>query len=253
MKIEPNKLRKHILDMVYTKQSGHIGGSFSICELISYLYSEYDLINRDKLILSKGHAVPALYAALFEMGYLKEIDSFREIDSSLQGHPVRERLNFMHATTGSLGQGLSISIGHALASKMKELNNKVFCIVGDGEIQEGQCWEAFMLASKYKLDNLVCFVDYNKAQNDGYIKDIMPLDILSDKIKSFGWNVLEIDGHNIDEIEKSLKSIKSNIPNCIIMNTIKGKGVSFMENHEWHARVPTEKEYNQAKKELGYE
>lgn len=253
MKIEPNKLRKHILDIVYNKQSGHIGGSFSICELISYLYSEYDMINKDKLILSKGHAVPALYAVLFEMGYIKELDSFREINSALQGHPVREKLKFMHATTGSLGQGLSISIGHALASKMKNLNNKIFCIIGDGEIQEGQLWEAFMFGNKYKLDNLVCFIDYNKAQNDGYIKDIMPLDSLSDKIKSFGWNVLSINGHNIKEIEESLIDKNNNSPTCIILNTIKGKGVSFMENHEWHARVPTEEEYNKAKKELGYE
>lgn len=253
MRIDPNKLRKHILDMVYNKQSGHIGGSFSICELISYLYSEYDIINKDKLILSKGHAVPALYAVLFEMGYIENLNSFREVNSSLQGHPVKDKLKYMHATTGSLGQGLSISIGHALASKMKKIDNKIFCIIGDGEIQEGQLWEAFMFGKKYKLDNLICFIDYNKAQNDGYINDIMPLENLYDKIKSFGWDVMNINGHDINEIKMSLIEKNKDLPKCVILNTIKGKGVSFMENHEWHAKVPTEDEYNKAKKELGYE
>ena len=169
MKINPNKLRKHVLDMVYNKQSGHIGGCFSIAEVITYLYNNYDLINdsKDKLILSKGHAVPIIYAALYELGLLKTLENFREINSPLQGHPDKQRLKYMHATTGALGQGLSISIGHALSYKLQEKNNKVFCILGDGELQEGQIWEAFMLAPKYKLDNLVCFVDYNKAQNDG--------------------------------------------------------------------------------------
>lgn len=252
-KIDPNKLRKDILDMVYNKQSGHIGGSFSLCEIISYLYSEYDLINKDKLILSKGHGVPVLYAILYELGYLKELDSFREINSQLQGHPVKEKLEYMHATTGSLGQGLSIAIGHALASKMKELNNRIFCIVGDGEIQEGQPWEAFMFAYKHKLNNLVCLIDYNKAQNDDYIENTMPFINLQKKIESFGWKVISIDGHNMDEIEKSLKIDNENFPLCIILDTVKGKGVSFMENAEWHAKVPTEEEYIKAKKELGYE
>ena len=142
MKINPNKLRKHVLDMVYEKQSGHIGGSFSIAELTAYLYSNYDLLNsnKDKLILSKGHAVPILYAALYELGVIDTLENFREINSPLQGHPDKIRLPYMHATTGALGQGLSIAIGHALACKTKNLSNSIFCILGDGELQEGQIW-----------------------------------------------------------------------------------------------------------------
>ena len=251
-KIEPNKLRNHILDMVYNKKSGHIGGSFSLCEIISYLFFKYNIIEKDKLILSKGHAVPVLYAILYELGMLKELDSFREIDSILQGHPDKNRLKYMHATTGSLGQGLSIAIGHSIASKLKKDDKNIFCIVGDGELQEGQIWEAFMLAPKYKLDNLLCLIDYNKGQNDGYVKDILDLGDLISKIHSFGWNVIEINGHDDNEIKESFKFFdnKNGIPKCIILNTIKGKGVSFMENSEWHSRVPTEEEYLKAKKEL---
>ena len=185
MKINPNKLRKHVLDMVYEKQSGHIGGSFSMAEITAYLYNNYDLItpNKDKLILSKGHAVPILYAALYELGHIDTLNNFREVNSPLQGHPDKARLNLMHATTGALGQGLSIAIGHALACKTKKLDNKIFCVLGDGEIQEGQIWEAFMLAPKYGLDNLICFIDYNKAQNDGYVKDILDMGNLEAKIK----------------------------------------------------------------------
>ena len=225
MKINPNNLRKHVLDMVYEKQSGHIGGSFSIAELTAYLYNNYDLIKgKDKIILSKGHAVPILYAALYELGVIDTLDNFREINSPLQGHPDKERLNFMHATTGALGQGLSIAIGHALASKTKKLNNKIFCILGDGELQEGQIWEGFMLAPKYKLNNLVCFIDYNKSQNDGYVKDILDLGDLKTKINSFGWETKVVDGHNIEEINNSIKDLGQwDYPVCIILNTIKGK------------------------------
>ena len=255
MKINPNKLRKHVLDMVYDKQSGHIGGSFSIAELTAYLYNNFNLIEgNDKIILSKGHAVPILYAALYELGVINTINNFREINSPLQGHPDKEKLPYMHATTGALGQGLSISIGHALASKTKKLNNKIFCILGDGELQEGQIWEGFMLAPKYKLSNLVCFIDYNKAQNDGYVKNILDLGDLKTKINSFGWETKVIDGHNIKEIHNSIKNLGQwDYPLCIILDTIKGKGVSFMEHPEWHAKAPNKEEYNNALKELGYE
>lgn len=257
MKINPNKLRKHVLDMVYEKQSGHIGGSFSIAELTAYLYSNYDLLNsnKDKLILSKGHAVPILYAALYELGVIDTLENFREINSPLQGHPDKIRLPYMHATTGALGQGLSIAIGHALACKTKNLSNNIFCILGDGELQEGQIWEAFMLAPKYKLNNLVCFIDSNKSQNDGYVKDILDMGDLSAKIKSFGWNVYDIDGHDLNQITSSLEDRYSDInkPTCIILNTVKGKGVSFMETPEWHAKAPNKEEYYQSLKELGYE
>lgn len=255
MKINPNKLRKHVLDMVYEKQSGHIGGSFSLAELVSYLYETYDLINGDdKLILSKGHAVPILYSVLYELGVIDTLENFREINSPLQGHPDKERLKHMHATTGALGQGLSIAIGHALACKNKKINSDIFCILGDGELQEGQIWEAFMLAPKYKLENLTCFVDYNKAQNDGYVKDILDMGDLKSKIQSFGWNTLITDGHDINDINETMLFDKNgHKPTCIILDTVKGKGVSFMEHPEWHAKAPNKEEYNNALKELGYE
>ncbi len=255
MKINPNKLRKHVLDMVYEKQSGHIGGSFSIAELTAYLYSNYDLLNsdKDKLILSKGHAVPILYAALYELGVIDTLDNFREVNSPLQGHPDKLRLPYMHATTGALGQGLSIAIGHALACKTKKLSNEIFCILGDGELQEGQIWEAFMLAPKYNLDNLVCFIDSNKSQNDGYVKDILDMGDLKEKIKSFGWNTYQIDGHDLNQIETTIKNNRNNKPTCIILDTVKGKGISFMETPEWHAKAPNKEEYYQSLKELGYE
>ena len=249
MKIKSNNLRNHILDMVYDKKSGHIGGSFSICDLIAYLYSNYDF-NEDKLILSKGHAVPAIYAVLYELGVIENFESFREIDSKLQGHPDKTRMTEIHASTGSLGQGLSIAIGHALASKLKKSDNHIFCILGDGELQEGQNWEAFMFAPKYNLSNLICFIDYNKGQGDGLVKDVMKLDPLGSKIQSFGWDVIEIDGHSEAQIESAIINPQLR-PRCVIMHTIKGEGVSFMEgNNAWHSKVPTDEEYKLAKEEL---
>ena len=255
MNLKANNLRKLVLKMVYEKQSGHIGGSFSIAELVCYLYNNYDLVvGNDKLILSKGHAVPILYAALYELGLLtdEDLNKFREIDSPLQGHPDKTRLSYLHATTGSLGQGLSIAIGHALAMRLKQTDNSVFCILGDGELQEGQVWEAFMLAPKYELKNLICFIDYNKAQNDGYVKDILSLEPLEDKIKAFGWYTSIVDGQNYSEIEKAIDQIPNNnsLPVCIILDTIKGAGVSFMEDPAWHAAVPTLTEYQKAMEEL---
>ncbi len=251
----PNKLRKHVLDMVYDKQSGKIGGSFSLAELVSYLYKNYNLIDgNDKLILSKGHAVPILYAALYESGHIDTLEDFREINSPLQGHPDKDRLPLMHATTGALGQGLSIAIGHALASRTKKMDNSIFCILGDGELQEGQIWEGFMLAPKYKLNNLICFIDCNKAQNDGYTKDILDMGNLQTKINSFGWETLICDGHDDEKIKACVQnSGQWNAPVCIILDTIKGKGVSFMEHPDWHAKAPSEEEYKLALKELGYE
>ena len=260
MKIRPNNLRKHVLKMVYEKQSGHIGGSFSLAEIISYLYSNHDVayegIGTDRLILSKGHAVPIIYAVLYEMGLIltKDLNSFREINSPLQGHPDKQRLKFMHATTGSLGQGLSIAIGHALALKLKKINKRCFCIVGDGEMQEGQIWEALMLAPKFKLDNLICVIDSNKSQNDGLVEDILPMGSLLKKIESFGWDVIELNGNNEEEVEKGffgLSNRRNGIPKCIIANTQKGSGVSFMNDPAWHAKVPNKEEYERAVEELG--
>ena len=252
MKIKPNKLRRHILDMVYRAKSGHIGGSFSICEIVAYLYSEYPGLieeDKDKLILSKGHAVPALYAVFYELGLIDSLESFRQIDSQLQGHPYHKRLKYLHATTGSLGQGLSIAIGHAIAYKMKKEPHRVFCIVGDGEMQEGQIWEAVMFAPTYKLDNLICFLDRNGYQNDGAVDDILPLGDLREKLTAFGWYVREIDGHDEDQIAWVVRQ-KADRPLFVIANTVKGNGVSFMQTKEWHTKVPSEDEYPRAKKEL---
>ena len=244
--------------MVYEKCSGHIGGSFSLAEIIAYLYSNFDLTSdknySPKLILSKGHAVPILYAALYELGLItnEEISLFREINSPLQGHPDKNKLKFMHATTGSLGQGLSIAIGHALGLKMISSSNPCFCIVGDGEIQEGQIWEAFMLAPKFKLNNLIVFIDYNGSQNDGFVKNTLDLEPITEKILAFNWNVINISGHNMNEIDAAVKNGLNNKekPTCILMKTQKGRGVSFLEDPVWHAKVPNEEEYLKAIEEL---
>ena len=253
MTLDPNVLRKHILEMIKNANSGHIGGSFSIAEVVAYLYSNYDLLSDkgDKLILSKGHAVPAIYAALYELGAINKEDfsKFRKIDSPLQGHPDKVRLKYMHATTGALGQGLSIAIGHAIAMKIKDSDKKIFCIVGDGELQEGQIWEALMLAPKYNLNNLYCIVDYNKAQNDGLVKDILDLEPLDEKIRSFGWEVHKFDGNDMTQIESHF-NMSPTKPCCFIMDTRKGCGVSFMESAEWHAKAPNQEEYEKAVLEL---
>ena len=249
--IQPNKLRRRVLDMLYDKQSGHIGGSFSLAEIIAYLYSNYDFVSPsgDKIILSKGHSVPILYAVLHEMGLLTDDDmkTFRECDSRLQGHPDKLRLPLMHATTGSLGQGISIAIGHALA--MKNSPNHVFCILGDGEMQEGQIWEALMFAPPRLLSNLTCFVDRNGGQGDGYTKETLDLGDLKAKVQSFGWEVYEIDGHDLSTIEETVKK-SSNTCKFVILNTVKGKGVSFMEHPSWHSKNPTKDEYEKAIGEL---
>jgi len=251
--INPNVLRRKVLDMVYEKKSGHIGGSFSMAELTSVLYNDYDIGGKDKFILSKGHAVPIVYAILHELGRISDEDLalFREIDSPLQGHPDKLRLSEMDATTGSLGQGLSIAIGHALGKQLRGEDGKVFCLLGDGEMQEGQVWESLMYVPKTDLRNLVCLIDWNKGQNDGWSKDFSSMyDNLQKRISSFGWDCEVIDGHNTYLISSKL-SEKSNKPRCIILDTMKGKGVSFMEDPSWHAKVPTEEQYEQAIKELG--
>ena len=256
MKINPNDLRKIVLNMVYTKKSGHIGGSFSIAELISLLYSEYDLANenrKNRLILSKAHAVPILYAVLNILGKItgEELKTFREINSRLQGHCDKNRLSLLDATAGSLGQGLSIAIGHSLGKLLKKETGDIFCVLGDGELNEGGIWESLMYYPKTKLTNLVCVVDWNKIQSEDYVKNIIPMyDNLEERISSFGWNCRTIDGHNIDAIKTEL-SLERTIPLCLILNTIKGKGVSFMENDvSWHSRIPTEEEYRKAMEEL---
>jgi len=241
--------------MVVAKQSGHIGGAFSMAELTSVLYEDFDIGGKDKLILSKGHAVPIIYAVLHELGQItdEELDLFREIDSPLQGHPDKLRLPLMDATTGSLGQGLSIAIGHSLGKKLKDEEGTVFCVLGDGELQEGQVWEALMYYPKTQLKNLVCIIDWNKGQNDGYSKDFSIMyDNLKERISSFGWDARLINGHDVDAIKSTLTLNQyGGKPLCIILDTVKGKGVSFMEDPSWHCKVPTEEEYEIAMKELG--
>ena len=257
MHLKPNELRKSILKMLHEAQSGHVGGSFSIAEIVCSLYNNFDLVSgeKDKFILSKGHAAPALYAALYLKGVISddELLTFRKINSKLQGHPDKVRLKNVVATTGSLGQGLSIAIGHAIGHQLRKTENKVFCIVGDGEMQEGQIWESIMLAPKFKLRNLCMIIDKNNAQNDGYVDNILSLDIgknLSEKIKSFGWNVKTVDGNNYTEFTKASLALHNEKPTCIIANTVKGKGVTFMETPAWHAKAPNKEEYELALKEL---
>ena len=254
MKINPNILRKKVIDMVVAKQSGHIGGAFSMAELTSVLYEDYEIGGKDKLILSKGHAVPIIYAVLHETGQIsdEDLDLFREIDSPLQGHPDKLRLPLMDATTGSLGQGLSIAIGHSLGKKLKNEDGTVFCVLGDGELQEGQVWEALMHYPKTKMNNMICIIDWNKGQNDGYTKDFSIMyDNLEERVSSFGWTTKVIDGHDMGAIRKSFEEVEVDKPLCVILDTVKGKGVSFMEHPSWHCKVPTEEEYEIAMKELG--
>ena len=256
MRIDPNVLRKKVIDMVYDKKSGHIGGCFSMAELTSVLYEDYDIGGKDKLILSKGHAVPIIYAVLHELGKIsdEELNLFREINSPLQGHPDKLRLPLVDATTGSLGQGLSIAIGHSHGKTLRGEDGTVFCVLGDGELQEGQVWEALMYYPKTELKNLICIIDWNKGQNDGYSKDFSIMyDNLQERISSFGWDTRVIDGHSRDVIRHNL-SVKTewlDQPQCLILDTVKGKGVSFMEHPSWHCKVPTEEEYEIAMKELG--
>jgi len=254
MKINPNILRKKVIDMVVAKQSGHIGGAFSMAELTSVLYEDYEIGGKDKLILSKGHAVPIIYAVLHETGQIsdEDLDLFSEIDSPLQGHPDKLRLPLMDATTGSLGQGLSIAIGHSLGKKLKNEDGTIFCVLGDGELQEGQVWEALMHYPKTKMNNMICIIDWNKGQNDGYTKDFSIMyDNLEERVSSFGWTTKVIDGHDMSEIRKSFEEVEVDKPLCVILDTVKGKGVSFMEHPSWHCKVPTEEEYEIAMKELG--
>ena len=251
--INPTNLRKHVLKMIFEKQSGHWGGSASLAEIVAFLFNEFDPLGKDKIILSKGHAVPILYAALVEAGVIpiEELTTFREVNSRLQGHPVHWLIPELQATTGSLGQGLSIAIGHAMAKKLKKEEGLVFCIVGDGEMQEGQNYEGLMFASKYKLDNLVVLLDTNKAQNDGLVGDTMPISNLRMVVEGFGWRYANLDGHNYDLLVKCKKFFNyPGPPKFLKLDTIKGKGVSFMETPEWHSKVPNAEEFKLAMEEL---
>jgi len=256
-------IRKNILKMIAKASSGHPGGSLSAVEIGTWLYfNEMDITaknvesnQRDRFVLSKGHASPLLYAILSEKGFIKEEDllGFRMINSSLQGHPSMKHQIGVDMSTGSLGQGISAAVGMALANKLDQNPYRVFVLMGDGESEEGQVWEAAMAAAHYKLDNLIVFLDSNGLQIDGKCVDVMNPYPLDEKFKSFGWNVMDIDGHDYKEIEKALNSVKekNGKPNMIIAKTIKGKGISFMENDAaWHGTAPNQEQLAQALLEL---
>lgn len=257
------EIRKEIIEQVYRAKSGHPGGSLSVADILTVLYFKELRVDptkpksedRDRVILSKGHCAPALYSCLANKGFfeLKELEDFRTINGILQGHPDMKKIPGVDMTTGSLGQGLSAANGMAIAGKLDNKDYRVYCILGDGEIEEGQIWEAAMASSKYKLDNLCVIIDNNDLQIDGTIEEVMNSYPIDEKFKSFGFQVINIDGHDIDEIIKAFdvaKNIKGK-PTCIIAKTIKGKGVSFMENKvEWHGKAPNEEEFIQALKEI---
>jgi len=256
-------LRKEILDMIYRTRSPHIGSSLSMVELFTVLYFKVLSLNsnnpkdenRDRFILSKGHGCATLFAVLARKGFLKEeeVKSFAVDGGCLGQHPNRDVEKGIEITSGSLGHGLSVSAGMALAGKYDDAEYRVFAFLGDGELNEGTVWEGALFASHNKLDNLTVIIDRNRLQALGEGERIMSLEPLADKWKAFGWGVREIDGHNFEEIIKSLESIpfEKGKPSCIIANTIKGKGISFMENDfRWHDKCPDEAEYQKALKEL---
>lgn len=249
--IEQSKiLRKDIVELIYNAKAGHPGGSLSCIDILNYLYTyEINLndIKRAKLVLSKGHVTPALYSIFIEQNIIPReyITTFRKVNSKLQGHPDKNKIPQIDANTGLLGQGLSIAIGMALAKKLLNDNNFVYTIIGDGEMHEGQIWEGLMSASHYNLDNLIVILDYNKLSSKGDVNKVMNLEPIKDRILAFGWNVLTINGHNFDEINEAIccTKNKNGKPTFIISNTIKGKGISFMENNpKWHSGALTDEQ-----------
>lgn len=257
------RIREDIVEEVYSAKSGHPGGSLSVADILTVLYFREMNINpenpnwedRDRFVLSKGHCSPALYSCLANRGFfsVEDLKSFRNINSYLQGHPDKNKVPGVDMTTGSLGQGLSAANGIAIAGKMDQKTYRVYCVLGDGEIEEGQIWEAAMAANKYKLDNLCVIVDNNNLQIDGTIEEVMSSYPIDEKFRSFGFQVINIDGHNIEEIIKAFevaREVKGK-PTCIIAKTVKGKGVDFMENQAgWHGKAPNQEQYEQAMKSL---
>lgn len=263
LKLVANEIRKDIIEGVYNAKSGHPGGSLGIADILTVLY--FDEMNidpsnpkkedRDRFVLSKGHCAPALYGALAERGFFprEEIKNLRQIDSFLQGHPDMKLVPGVDASTGSLGQGISIACGIATSAKMNKRDYRVYSILGDGETEEGQVWEAAMYAGHYKLDNLTAFVDSNGLQIDGEICCVMDPNPLDEKFKAFGWNVICIDGNDIEQIRGAIDTAKEfkGKPTMVIAKTVKGKGVSFMENQAgWHGAAPNQEQYEQAISDL---
>ncbi len=260
-----NKIRQDIIQAIYYGKSGHPGGSLSCADILAVLYfnemninpQKPDDLSRDRFVLSKGHASAALYSALAEREYYSKDDliTFRHIDSPFQGHPDMNKVPGVDMTTGSLGQGLSVANGMALASKMDKMGYRVYCLLGDGEIEEGQIWEAAMTSAKYKLDNLCVIVDCNGLQLTGKTEDIknLGLEDIEYKFKSFGFHTKIIDGHNIEQIMDGFSEAEQTkgVPTAIIAKTIKGKGISFMENDPaWHGKALNDEEYKEALEEL---
>ena len=256
--------RQNVLKMVYNAQSGHIGGALSATEIMTVLFhkcmkicpkwaDDKNFEKRDRFVLSKGHASSILYSVLAQLGYFPKEDlmTFRILGSKLQGHPVPV-CRGVDAATGSLGQGLAIACGMAMGLRLDKNPAKVFCLMGDGELQEGSVWEAFMHCAHEKLDNIIAIIDRNRLQIDGCTENVKTLDNLADKIKAFNWSVIEIDGHNINEIYSAIEDAKQKkVPVAIIANTIKGKGVSFMENNAgWHGKAPNKEDFEKAMEEL---
>lgn len=258
-----NNVRIGIIEAVHSAKSGHPGGSLSCADILTVLYFNQMNIDekkpqdngRDRLVLSKGHCAPALYSTLAQRGFFDKelLKTLRNINGNLQGHPDMNKIPGVDMTTGSLGQGLSCANGMALSSKLDGAGVRVYCICGDGEIQEGQIWEAAMTASHYKLDNLCLIIDNNNLQIDGHVDEVMSVYPIDKKLKSFGFETISIDGHNISEIISAFEQAKKikGKPTAIIANTIKGKGVSFMEDQaSWHGKAPNDEEYEIAIKEL---
>lgn len=263
LEIKAYNIRKNAVTAVYSAASGHPGGSLSIADLMAVLYFEAmkidpknpDMEDRDRFVLSKGHCSPALYATLAEAGYFdkEELKTFRFSGSRLQGHPDMKHIPGVDMSTGSLGIGISAACGMALSAKAYNKSYRVYSVLGDGEIEEGQVWEAAMYAAHYKLDNLCAFIDCNGLQIDGATKDVMNSAPIDKKFEAFGWNVITIDGHNYDEIRNAIAEAKKvkDKPTAVVMNTVKGKGVSYMENSvSWHGVAPKEEEYIKAISEL---
>lgn len=263
LKIFACKARIGVIDGVYNAKAGHPGGSLSICDVLSYLYNvemnidpkNPKMENRDRFVLSKGHAAPALYATLALKGFfpVEELKTLRKSNSHLQGHPNMDKTSGVDMSTGSLGQGISVAVGMALGAKLDNKDYRVYTILGDGEIEEGQVWEAAMFAGNRRLNNLIAFIDYNGLQIDGSIEEVNSAYPIADKFKAFKWNTIEIDGHDFDAIDKAVNEahLCTDKPTAIVMKTIKGKNVSYMENAvNWHGAAPNEELYNQAIDEL---
>ena len=251
------------LDMVYGSASGHIGGSFSAMDILTVLY--FDVMNidpanpddpdRDRFVLSKGHCTPALYPTLAQRGYFpeEELKLFRSIDGHMSGHAEMHHVRGVDMSTGSLGQGISAAVGMALDGRLDKKDYRVYAVLGDGEIEEGQVWEAFMSAAKYHLDNLCAVIDVNGLQIDGRTADVMPTEPLDEKMAAFGWNVIKVDGHDVKALDQAFAQAKENrgAPTVLLARTVKGKGVSFMEDQAgWHGKAPNAEQYEKARAEL---